>query len=116
MHSSYVRMCVSERSTRQDVPVQAIAAVEVFWDVSADVVLEEEPATWMIIHVVRHFQHQVVKDHEFLPLKHHSVGEILHGHSLFWLLEGIWLQKLEDLIVDLEDDEEYEEDDDVDDP
>jgi len=109
-------MRVPERPARQDVPIQAIAAVEVLGYVSADVVLEEEPATRMIIHVVGHFQHQVVKDHEFLPLDHHTVREIFHGHNLFGLHEGVWLQEFEDLIVDLEDDEEHEEDDDVDDP
>jgi hypothetical protein len=108
-------MCVLERPARQDVTVQAIATVEVFGDVSADVVLEEEPATWMIIHVVGHFQHQVVKNHEFLPLKHNTFGEFLHSHSLFGLSEGVWLHEFEDLVVDLEDDEEREEDDDVDD-
>jgi len=51
-----------------------------------------------------------------LPLNHHSVREILHGHNLFGLREGVWLQEFEDLIVDLEDDEEHEEDNDVDDP
>jgi hypothetical protein len=69
----------------------------------------------MIIHVVGNFQHQVVKDHEFLPLEHHTVGEIFHGHNLYGVCEGVWLQEFEDLIVDLEGDEEHEEDDDVED-
>ena len=109
-------MCIFKRAASQDVPVQAIATVEVFGDVSAYVVLEEEPAAWMVIHVVGHLQHQVVKDHEFLPLKHYTFGEFLHGHSLFGLSEGVWLLEFENLIVDLEYDEESEEYYDVDDP
>ena len=70
----------------------------------------------MIIHVIVHFQHEVVKDHEFLPLEHYTAGELLDSHGFVGLGEGVWLHEFEDLIVDLEDDEEHEEDDDVDDP
>ena len=108
-------MSVFERPTREYISIESISSVKEFRYVSANIVFEKEFATWMVVHVVTHIQHQVIKHNKFLILQHHFLIKLTDCHSLVGLPKRLRLPIFIDLEIDFEDYQKAEEYNDVND-
>jgi hypothetical protein len=67
----------------------------------------------MVIHIFGHVKYKVIQEYKFFLILEDSLVKSLNRHCILRDKERIWLFKKEYLIVDLNDNEQWEKDDNV---